>query len=308
MTIKPVIIAVGVLVILGGLITGVFLVCEKSGCFGSLSQAQKQKIEAADTFEHCAALGFPITESTPPQCRAGDKLFSETIVVTSTITGNVVNETIRVTTPLANAAIQSPVMITGDARGSWYFEGSFPIRVLDANGNQLARTTARAKSNWMTIEFVPFEATLTFDTPPTQTGTLVLEKDNPSGLPGNADAIFIPIRFGAPPQPAQGTGTLRGTMTIGPVCPVEQVDKPCKPTAEMLAARKIFVYASNRTSLIATLTPDGTGNFSASLPQGEYWVDMAHQRVGGISGVPTAVHMIAGGSVTLTIDIDTGIR
>jgi len=54
---------------------------------------------------------------------------------------------------------------------------------------------AQAQGDWMTTEFVPFEAVLEFAVPQTEFGTLILEKDNPSGLPQNADSISIPVRF-----------------------------------------------------------------------------------------------------------------
>ena len=54
---------------------------------------------------------------------------------------------------------------------------------------------AQAQSDWMTEEFVPFKAMLEFSAPTTATGTLVLEKDNPSGLPENADSLIVPVKF-----------------------------------------------------------------------------------------------------------------
>jgi len=43
---------------------------------------------------------------------------------------------------------------------------------------------------------VPFTATLTFTKPPYEnSGTLILKKDNPSGLPQNDAALEIPIVF-----------------------------------------------------------------------------------------------------------------
>lgn len=105
------------------------------------------------------------------------------------------NPLIQVTGPTANALVTSPLNITGRARGNWYFEASFPIRIEDANGVVLGRTTGQAIGNWMTTNFVPFTATLTFTTPTTTTGWLFLEKDNPSGLPANDAFIQIPVTF-----------------------------------------------------------------------------------------------------------------
>lgn len=105
------------------------------------------------------------------------------------------NDMVRLTEPRMDAVIHTPVTVRGEARGSWYFEGSFPVRLLDGNGETLSFVTARALGEWMTTEFVPFEATIPFVTPETATGTLILEKDNPSGLPENADELRIPLRF-----------------------------------------------------------------------------------------------------------------
>ena len=101
---------------------------------------------------------------------------------------------IRITDPAPNALVQSPLTVSGEARGTWYFEASFPVRVLDANGVELAVVPAQAQGEWMTEDFVPFEATLVFAAT-TPTGTVVFEKDNPSGLPEHAAQVNIPVRF-----------------------------------------------------------------------------------------------------------------
>lgn len=146
-----------------------------------------QKIRAAGDFESCARLGFPVMESFPRQCRAGDRNFTEAVPAG--------NDKIQVGEPLPDAIVQSPLKISGRARGNWYFEASFPVKLFDGQGRELAAAPARAQGDWMTSDFVPFEATLNFSSPQTETGTLVLEKDNPSGLPQNADSISVPVRF-----------------------------------------------------------------------------------------------------------------
>ena len=106
-----------------------------------------------------------------------------------------VHQHIRVTAPSPGAQIASPLTVAGEARGSWYFEASFPVRLVDASGQQLAIVPAQAKGEWMTSNFVPFEVQLSFGTPPTGSGFLILQKDNPSGLPEQADSLVIPVRF-----------------------------------------------------------------------------------------------------------------
>jgi hypothetical protein len=110
-------------------------------------------------------------------------------------TSNTYADKLVVQMPAPNAIITSPLIVSGSARGPWYFEASFPVKLLDGAGNELAVTPATAQGEWMTEEFVPFTARLEFAAPATDTGTLVLQKDNPSGLPEYDDSFSIPVRF-----------------------------------------------------------------------------------------------------------------
>ena len=102
---------------------------------------------------------------------------------------------IRVRAPEPGAVIASPLTVAGEARGTWYFEASFPIRLVDAAGGVLVVVPAQARGEWMTTDFVPFEVQLTFAPPSSPGGFLILQKDNPSGLPEHADSLVIPVRF-----------------------------------------------------------------------------------------------------------------
>ncbi len=102
---------------------------------------------------------------------------------------------IRVTAPVPGAIVKSPLMVKGEAIGNWYFEASFPVELLAGNGKVIAQVPAQAKGDWMTMDFVPFEATLEFSSPTTDSGTLILKKDNPSGLPEYDDSLAISVRF-----------------------------------------------------------------------------------------------------------------
>lgn len=116
-------------------------------------------------------------------------------IVASLKFGEDKSDLIKVENPQPGQAIKSPLTISGRARGSWYFEAVFPIVLRDGTGKEIARAQGTALNEWMTIEFVPFEATLTFAAPTTATGTLVFEKDNPSGLPENDDKLEVPVSF-----------------------------------------------------------------------------------------------------------------
>src|SRR4030042_356275 len=152
---------------------------------------ERQKASEVANFDEGVEAGYPILESFPRQCRTPDgRTFTEDI-------GNVLEkqDMIQVTNPQPNALVSSPLMVTGQARGNWYFEASFPVKILDASGNILNQVPAQAQGDWMTTDFVPFVATISFTTPTTGTGTLVLQNDNPSGLPENAQELHFPVKF-----------------------------------------------------------------------------------------------------------------
>ncbi len=119
---------------------------------------------------------------------SGDKVPVENI---STSTSDM----IRVDRPLPNVLIQSPLVVSGSARGNWYFEATLPVRVFDSTGKLLGSGPAQAQGDWMTTNFVPFQATITFATSTTEAGTVVFAKDNPSGLPANDASVSIPVYF-----------------------------------------------------------------------------------------------------------------
>ena len=106
------------------------------------------------------------------------------------------DDLIHLTAPHPNDLVASPLTVSGQARGTWYFEGSFPVILVGANGDTLAMKPAQAQGEWMTADFVPFTLTLDFSVPSAVAGgTLILKKDNPSGLPEHDREIRIPVRF-----------------------------------------------------------------------------------------------------------------
>ena len=145
-----------------------------------------------DSFEDCINAGNSAFESYPRQCRDIDgRLFVEHI-------GNEIEKAdfIRIYSPRPNEIIRSPLIVEGEARGTWFFEASFPVILTDWDGKIIAEHYATAQGNWMTEDFVPFEAVIEFEKPEYgRNGTLILKKDNPSGLSENDDTLEIPVLF-----------------------------------------------------------------------------------------------------------------
>jgi hypothetical protein len=101
-----------------------------------------------------------------------------------------------VSSPSANAKITSPLKITGTVPAGWMFEGVFPIKLVDSKEKILAQGQAKEKvaGSWQSGNPVEFEASLTFKNA-SGTGTLILENDNPSGLPENLKTFEVLVTF-----------------------------------------------------------------------------------------------------------------
>ncbi len=148
------------------------------------------------SFEACAAAGYPVMESYPRQCRTPDgRTYAEELPAPEPTYLNSSADLIRVTTPTPGSVTGKEVIVKGEARGTWYFEASFPIEIRDSAGAVIASGHADALSDWMTTSFVPFSATLTAPTSFIGDAVLVLKNDNPSGLPENERSISFPIRI-----------------------------------------------------------------------------------------------------------------
>jgi len=108
----------------------------------------------------------------------------------------IIRADIQIDSPQPNRQIyvgNETIPISGKAKGTWFFEGSFPIRLEDASGRVLATTKAHATGDWMTASFVPFTAQIVIPTSFSGTANIVLAKDNPSGLPQKDVSVHVAI-------------------------------------------------------------------------------------------------------------------
>lgn len=100
---------------------------------------------------------------------------------------------VLVTSPGKNAHVGHSFTVAGLAPGGWFFEAQFPTMVRSEDGSVVGRATASAQGEWMTEKQVTFTASMQIDVTYHGKATLVLLKDNPSGLPEQDDSVEIPI-------------------------------------------------------------------------------------------------------------------
>jgi len=158
------------------------------------NQYTEVPLEEIRSFADCERAGYPVMESYPRQCAVPDgRTYAEEIVVEATYE-NASADMITVELPYPGAVVGKEFKIMGEARGNWYFEASFPIEIVSPSGSVIAGSFATAQGDWMTTEFVPYESEI-IDLPSAYRGpaTVILRKDNPSGLPENDAFMSFPI-------------------------------------------------------------------------------------------------------------------
>jgi hypothetical protein len=161
---------------------------------------------AVNSFDSCVSAGYELQITYPESCRTPDNrvFVNETQrSATSTVASpkkpasnpDSKENYIVVDSITPGQIIESPLHISGKARGFWFFEGSFPLELVDAQGKQITLKPVMAKGDWMTAEFVPFDMSFAFGETTATSGMLIFHKDNPSGGVMQSDSLKIPVRF-----------------------------------------------------------------------------------------------------------------
>jgi hypothetical protein len=103
------------------------------------------------------------------------------------------------------------------------------------------------------------------------------------------------------------TGTLEGTVVIGPIWPVERPGAKPPISPEVYEARKVLVYNEHRTKLVKTVDLRQDGYYRVELRSGAYIVDINYVEIDSSRDVPKKIE-IRSGETEVNIDLDTGIR
>jgi len=118
------------------------------------------------------------------------------------------------------------------------------------------------------------------------------------------------IRSGCESNISPENGLLEGTISIGPICPVE-TDPPspeCLPTAETYRAYPVGIWTPDGKRKITQISPALDGSFSVDLVPGQYLIKLEKDNGIGGSNLPVKVLITSQEKTTIWIDIDTGIR
>lgn len=102
-------------------------------------------------------------------------------------------------------------------------------------------------------------------------------------------------------------GTLEGTVTIGPNCPVETAN-PCPTSPSAYALRKVLVFNADRSEVIGTVDIDEHGFYRIDLVPAKYVVDLKPTGADRSGDVPANVTIQQNVVTRIDIRIDTGLR
>ncbi len=164
---------------------------------GVLFLYKYMSVKSVSNFAECVNQGYTVLETYPEQCRTPDgKVFTQ--VIEEEDFNEPLSDEVTIHNPQPDQFVSSPLLVNGYVPGPWFFEGFFPVELHNSTGEVIATAqgTVADGSDWMTEEFVYFEATLEFDQENiTESGTVVLRKSNPSGLPENEDSESVSIKF-----------------------------------------------------------------------------------------------------------------
>ena len=154
------------------------------------------KMQAVDSFEDCAAMGYPVMDSYPQQCMTPDgRSFTDLNAPTIVDPGLY---DIEVYSPQIDQFISSPYVVEGNADASWFWEGTFTVELVGEAGEVVAIANAIIPQggNWTDGGTQFFQATLEFDPEVVgKTGYIKLRKANASGLPENDKEYTVKVRF-----------------------------------------------------------------------------------------------------------------
>jgi len=189
-----------------------------------------------------------------------------------------------------NQIINSPLIIEGEARGSWFFEASFPIKLYDENNNLIAQAIAQAQGNWMTDTFVPFKAELNFNNSTSTSGILILEKDNPSGLSENDSQLLVPVKFSPAAEKTKikvyfNNNALDPEISCNEVFPAEReiIKTPALARAALTELLAGTTPLENKAGYISIINP-GVKIRSLTIENGVAKADFDEQLEVGVGG------------------------
>jgi len=109
------------------------------------------------------------------------------------------------------------------------------------------------------------------------------------------------------------TVLLQGAVTIGPISPVEQPGGNPAVPPEVFSSRYLIIYDESGENLVrevyfTQIGQTAMGYYTAQIAPGTYVIDINRGGIDSAEGLPVTIDVVADETVTIDVNIDTGIR
>ena len=106
---------------------------------------------------------------------------------------------------------------------------------------------------------------------------------------------------------------LQGAVTIGPISPVERPGENTIVSPEVFSTRYLIIYDETGNNLVrevyfTQIGQGATGYYTAQIAPGTYTIDINHAGMDRADNLPIKITVDADETVTIDVNIDTGIR
>jgi hypothetical protein len=109
------------------------------------------------------------------------------------------------------------------------------------------------------------------------------------------------------------TVLLQGAVTIGPLTPVQQVGVCPTAAPAVFSSRHLVIYDESGKKLVrevyfTQIGNSASGYYTAQIAPGSYTIDINRNGIDRAEGLPKKISVSADETVTIDVNIDTGIR
>ena len=109
------------------------------------------------------------------------------------------------------------------------------------------------------------------------------------------------------------TVLLQGAVTIGPLSRVEKPGEFTPVSPEVFASRKLMIYDASGKHLVrevyfTQIYNSANGYYAVQIAPGTYTIDINHLGIDMADGLPQKTTVAADETMTIDVNIDTGIR
>ena len=127
-------------------------------------------------------------------------------------------------------------------------------------------------------------------------------------------SILVGGLLGSSCQPGGAESVLlQGAVTIGPISPVERPGESPPVPPEVFSSRYLIIYDESGKKLVrevyfTQIGTGATGYYTAQIAPGTYTIDINRAGMDRADNLPVKITVSADETVTIDVNIDTGIR